>query len=466
MRRIPIRELSPGQRFEQPLFGAAGQKLLGGGTPLTERHITALRMSGEIEVYLADDVGEIADERGPGVKPTRLRVGARAERAVVSAAGAVVLEEGDVVEPHHLEAVRAAGGEAFVAAGEASAEAMQKQRRAIADAAVDELRNAVAAERLSLRVEPAGRWPSGDQTDWPPLGALIEMREHAVQRIAKLFARAEAGLDTDADAFAEIVCQLIDLLRTHPRHFTQLALLCPRREDYLPDHAYTTAVLAMATAARLRWPAAAVQDLGLAALVFDLGMLLVPHRIRVGGSRLSRLDRSRVEKHPVWSLAMMQSIRGLPPAVQLAAVQHHERENGTGYPNAHRRDAIGDMARVLAVADCYAAATEPRHYRERKLPYAAMEDIVRHGAAGMFWPPAVRALVQAAGLYPVGSAVKLSTGATATVLATHPERADRPLVQPLDVDGRADGPPIDLASVKKGELAVVRAVAPPRRSAA
>lgn len=72
------------------------------------------------------------------------------------------------------------------------------------------------------------------------------------------------------------------------------------------------------------------------------------------------------------------------------------------------------------MADVFAALTSPRHYRRNKLPYVAMEQIVRSAAAGQFDKPAARALVQAAGLFPVGSFVRLSSNRIARIVAANP----------------------------------------------
>jgi HD-GYP domain-containing protein (c-di-GMP phosphodiesterase class II) len=202
-----------------------------------------------------------------------------------------------------------------------------------------------------------------------------------------------------------------------------------------------------------------VKDVGLAGLVYDLGMLLVPERIRAGTEKLADVDRARVQRHPIFSLSMIQSIQTVPPIIQLAALQHHERENGTGYPRGTRRDNVCDYARVLAVADSFAAATQHRTYRKPKLPYIAMEETLRSTTNMALWKPAVRALLEAAGLFPVGSYVKLSNGRNAHVLASNPKQLDRPTIQPLDETGKPTGDAVDLASKKPGELSVVRPLA-------
>jgi HD-GYP domain-containing protein (c-di-GMP phosphodiesterase class II) len=421
--------------------------------------VQALQRCGENEVFAAKDLDELV-EAGvvQSFDRSQLQVGKRSDRGVMTKAGRIVLEPGQEVEAHHLDAL-AAGGEAYSTDG-AMASHERRERILLADTLVEELMQEI--KFLELRVEPSSdqSWikPQPSET-WPGLEKLTELRASDVDRLRICYAHIEAGMNVSVNEFKEIVSGLLDRLAGYSTRFTQLALLCPRRQDYLPDHAYTVTVLAMAIGQQLKWSRHDIAQLGLAGLVFDLGMLLVPERIRTGACELTDIDRSRVQRHSIFSLAMLQEIQTVEPVIQLTALQHHERENGSGYPRGIRRDATCDYARVLAVADSFAATTEPRHYRRPKLPYVAMEETLRSTSAMTLWKPAVKALLQAAGLFPVGSYVKLSDGSNAHVLASNPTRLDRPLVQLVDIDGGPKGEPVDLAQIPNDTLSVTRPIA-------
>lgn len=468
MQRVPLNHVRPGQAFDQSIFLSTGQKLLGPGVELTQRHLTAIRNSGEMELLLAESVEELA---AAGVlrfcDAGKLRVGQRDHGGLIAAGGDMLLEPGEAVEQHHLDALRASG-QGFIArpvqhpkpANDADTPSV-KERILLADALVEELEAEV--DGWSLRIRPVKKPPSGGcgsvgDGEWDDPKRLARRRDIGVATIRDVYARIEAGLDVPPAELDPLLDRLMADLAAHPTRFTQLALLCPRREDYLPDHAVTVTVLAMAIAAGLGWSDDDTRRVGLAGLTFDLGMLLIPERIRVGACELSDIDRGRVRRHTAFTLSMLRHMPGLDPMIRLATVQHHERENGSGYPFGRRKEAIGDLARVLAVADTFAAATEPRHYRQGKLPYTAMEEIVRGASTMQYWPPAVRALVRAAGLFPVGSYVKLSSGATAHVLACNPNAIDRPLVQVMKKDGSPDADPLDLSTAADAPT-VVRAIA-------
>ncbi len=465
MQFISVNQMKPGQVFPHHLFLDNGQKLLSAGLPITEEHIQALHRSGNDKVMLA---GSLKDLESEGVvtqfDKSSLSVGQVADEGIITATGQILVEPGQEIEQHHIDALAACGA-AFLSKNDSAT--ARKKRISLADILIVELERETRS--LNMRVPPVtdNSWIHNDgMHEWPSLDELTRQRNKAVDTLRIIYAEVEAGLHLTIKHFSRAVDDLCTILGRFPTKFAQLALLCPRREDYLPDHIYTVTILAMATAANLRWSQADVKTVGQIAMLYDLGMLLVPHRIRTGADKLTEYDRSRVQRHPLFSLSMMESIENVPTIVKLAAVQHHERENGTGYPRNLRGEQISDYARVLAVTDTYAAITEPRHYRKPKLPYLAMEETLRSASERYFWPPAVRALIMAAGLFPVGSFVKLSTGKNATVLEANPKQVDRPVVQQIGEDGRPTGNPIDLSQLKKEQLCVVRAIPGPSAAAA
>ncbi len=298
-----------------------------------------------------------------------------------------------------------------------------------------------------------------DPAQTPDADALAERRRDAVADLGRLFDRLESNETVELAELDAIADRLMKLLESQPARFPQLALLSEPQEDYLADHGFAVAVLAMATAVNLRWPREGVRLMARCGLVFDAGMRRVPARIRLGTEPLNETDRACVQRHPIESAAMIGRIEGATPLMQLAALQHHEREDGSGYPQGLRRSRLCDPARVLAAADAYLAATEPRPHRPGKLPYLAMEELLSAAAAMRFWKPAARALSQAVGMFPVGSIVKLSTGQLARVLATNAHQIDRPVVAPLRPDGEPMGYTVNLSDEAAGPIQIVRAMA-------
>ncbi len=459
MQTVRISNLNEGDRFEQALFLPSGQKLLTPGVSLSRRHLQMLSRQAVTELILADSLDELAEA---GVLArydmSQVRVGQVAEQDLIAPGGALLVEQGQAFEDHHLASL-ADGG--FVTKGSGKSETTtRRDRMLMADLAVQQLEEALPQLELRVRPEQLEIWDMHNVNDriWPSQRVVRAKRDGIVDELQRLYTEIAAGHQVQVNAFTVMVEDLLDDLLNHRQQFPQLALMCRRQEDYLPDHAFTVAVLAMAIAAQMTWSREHVRLMGLASLVFDLGMLQVPKRIRIGSGELSDIDRNMVHRHPVFGLLQLELIEGEPTLIKLMAYQHHERENGSGYPCGIRGDRICDFARVLAVADAFAAQTAPRSFRKMKLPYVAMEEMIRAAASNEFYKPAVRALVQAAGLFPVGSYVKLSNGKYAHIIAGNPNHLDRPVVQILNRDATRIGEPVDLSRMSPEMLSVVRPV--------
>jgi HD-GYP domain-containing protein (c-di-GMP phosphodiesterase class II) len=468
MEIITAKSIREGQTFPESLFMASGQKLLNGGVTITARHLAVLRNLPDTQLYRAQSVGELV-KAGivRRVDAKSLRVGQKAMHDLYGAGGNLVLEQGETVEAHHLDAMEA-GAFAGMQEEQSDAQRRRRERMMMAEASIEQL--CLDCEKLDLRIPAAGAdiWsmrPTFSPPPWPDADQLIHERGLHVERVRKWQSQVEAGSELRIAEVQAVVDELFALLLAHPERFTQLALLCPRRDNYLPDHALCVTVLAMAMAARLTWSAAHIKQIGVMGLLYDVGMLLVPERIRQGGCALSEIDRQRVQRHPSYSLTMLSEVPGLDRVIQLGIFQHHERETGIGYPMGLRGERICDFAKVLALADVFAAATSPRAYQQPKLPYVVMEELIRSAAAGIFHKPAARALVQAAGLFPVGSYVLLSNRLTAHVFAANAQRLDRPTLRLLDKENQPTNVMIDLAQVPAEKLSVIRPAPRPETAA-
>ncbi len=432
MQRIAVTSIRVGARFDQAVFLPNGQKVIPAGAAVTDRHLRLLLGQSEPTVVLADDYdGQHADQVDL-YESLSHNLTTYAKRSSVS-------PNADLAR-------------------------LRKQHIDACDRMVEDLLHEAIGIDKRVYPKPMEIWDNfhshGDP--WPLRHELIDWRNGAVTELQAIYDRIELGRRVSVEEFSPILSEMMRRLLNHRERFTQLALTVPRRDDYLPDHALTASVLAMATAAQLTWGPCDIERLGLLGLVYDLGMLLVPDHVRIGGEQLTDIDRGRVQCHTAYTLPLLDLVDGLPDILRLAAYQHHERENGTGYPQGLRDSDICDYARLIAVADVYAALTAPRNYRKNRLPYVAMEQLIRSASTGQFYRPAARALVQASGLFPVGSFVRLSTGKVAQIIAANPNHLDRPTVQMVTAEGKLVGDPINLARVPKDTILIERPVPAPQ----
>jgi putative nucleotidyltransferase with HDIG domain/PAS domain S-box-containing protein len=150
------------------------------------------------------------------------------------------------------------------------------------------------------------------------------------------------------------------------------------RDPYTAGHQRRVAELASAIAAALGWDEGRLELLRTAALLHDIGKILVPAEILAKPGRLTDVEMQIIRQHPVAGADIVEPI-GFAPEVAAMIRQHHERLDGSGYPDGLRGDEVIPEARVLAVADVVEAMISHRPYRAA-LPVAAAVTELGDGA--------------------------------------------------------------------------------------
>jgi response regulator RpfG family c-di-GMP phosphodiesterase len=182
--------------------------------------------------------------------------------------------------------------------------------------------------------------------------------------------------------------------RTFLSAMTSLARTVEERDSYTAGHSCRVRNFSLHLANAIRLDRKTKRLLGLAAQLHDIGKVAVPDAILNKPTRLTREEYAVVQLHPV------TGERILAPVVRnrevLAGIRgHHERLDGSGYPDGLRGDQVPLFARIIAIPDCFDALTTSRAYRGA-LPVDEALEILRQGAGTQFDPDLVRAFLQIA----------------------------------------------------------------------
>ena len=141
--------------------------------------------------------------------------------------------------------------------------------------------------------------------------------------------------------------------------------------------------------------------------------------------------------HPIFGFNLLKT-SDFPLVVSLAALEHHERENGSGYPQKLTGEKISLYAKIIAVACSYEALTAARPHKDAKDGYSGMLDLLKNEGK-QYDDTIVKALVYSLSIYPIGLYVLLSNGKKGQVVDVNPENPKFPLVQvfgELNPDGK------------------------------
>lgn len=219
----------------------------------------------------------------------------------------------------------------------------------------------------------------------------------------------------------------------------------PPGVDYLAFHQARVAVLALRVGAGLGYEPRRLGELGMAACVFDAGLWQVPEAVLRQGDPLSAREQELYRAHPRLGAALLR--RWTPPSDVIldAVLHHHEREQGQGYPQGLRGPAIHPDAKIIGLADTYAALTLPPAPRVGRPAHEAIREIVRSRARA-FDPVLIKALLHETSLFPPGTLVRVSNGEIGRVVALN---RDHPLRPRIELLGRPSAVPrlIDLVEM-------------------
>lgn len=219
----------------------------------------------------------------------------------------------------------------------------------------------------------------------------------------------------------------------------------------LAKSAINTAILAITIAREMQFKTENLSEIAAGALLHDIGMFRIPQDIVGKQGQLTVEETALIHTHTTHSYNIITRSLACSPAVGTIALQHHERWDGTGYPQKLVGNAIDTGARVICIADAFEAMASEKSYRQPLTGYFAMKNIVSENAAH-FAPATLKAFVRVLGMYPIGSGVALSDGRIARVIDVSPEVPLRPVVQVIaDVGAKkiSGGQSINLARQKQ-----------------
>ncbi len=262
-------------------------------------------------------------------------------------------------------------------------------------------------------------------------GINEELKIKAVASIKQLYinfkGQSDAVVLRQIDSIGSITENLIEDISRTSQFMTNIIDL-KMYDDYTYHHSLSVAVLAIAMGLTIGFNTNKLYELGLCAMLHDIGKLDVPLEILNKPGRLSQQEYAIVKLHPLYAANYFKGKKMIPTATYDGILSHHERYDGTGYPFGIAGSDISDFARILAIADVYDALTSNRPYRRPNLPSEAIEYIMG-GVGTLFDEEYVRLFLRKVAPYPVGTCVRLSNGIIGVVTQNHESQPLRPSVR-------------------------------------
>jgi HD-GYP domain-containing protein (c-di-GMP phosphodiesterase class II) len=195
-------------------------------------------------------------------------------------------------------------------------------------------------------------------------------------------------------------------------------------DEYTLNHSVNVCLLATALGRRLGLNRGEIVDLGIAAFFHDLGKLETPLEILNKPSKLDAAEREIMEQHPfkgAEKLVLLQESKRLPLRAIHVAMEHHIKEDLSGYPRYFHKDDVNLFSKIVKVVDFFDAVTTRRVYRTNVFTRAEALSLMLEQSGAEFNPLILKAFVNLMGSFPIGSLVALSTGEIGVVFELNPD---------------------------------------------
>ena len=235
------------------------------------------------------------------------------------------------------------------------------------------------------------------------------------QAVSDMFREARMGKAVDAQRVGELVQDISDSVARNASALISLARL-KTVDDYTYMHSVAVCAMMIALARQLGFDGEAVRAAGVAGLLHDMGKALLPPGVLSKPGKLTAAEFAIVRSHPELGHRILVSGGNASQISLDVCLHHHEKVDGTGYPEGLKGRQISLYARMGAICDVYDAITSNRPYKAGWDPAESMRKM-GEWAGGHFDPVVFQAFVKSLGIYPVGSLVRLGTDRLGVVTA-------------------------------------------------
>ena len=199
-------------------------------------------------------------------------------------------------------------------------------------------------------------------------------------------------------------------------------------DNYTFTHMVNVSILTMSQARALGIDGSMLRELGLAALMHDIGKVRTPTEILNKPEKLTDAEFSVMRMHVVDGAEILRRTPEMPAVAPVIAFEHHLRLDGTGYPFGAKRNGLNVGTMLCSIADVYDAMRSQRAYQQA-FPSDRILEVMKRNDGHQFDQNLVRRFTQLLGIYPPGNLVRLDDGAMAVVIAVHAPEPFKPRVK-------------------------------------
>ncbi|WP_370621810.1 HD-GYP domain-containing protein [Bacillus sp. JCM 19034] len=254
--------------------------------------------------------------------------------------------------------------------------------------------------------------------------------------------------------FSKVIQDILNDLKSNQQALSILSDIVTY-DNYIFTHSLNVTVYTLRLAMELNFNEKQLGEIGLGAILHDVGKMMLPLDILNKPDRLTDPEFKIIQSHTNEGFEYLRKQHDIPLLVAHCAFQHHERLDGSGYPRGIMKNEIHEYAKIIAIADVFDAVTSHRVYRKAMLPNEALE-LLYAGAGTQFDQSLVEAFRRVVALYPEGLSVTLSDGREGIVIKQNKQLTTHPIVRIISEDGKDLLECYDLDLSKQLDVTIVK----------
>jgi len=288
--------------------------------------------------------------------------------------------------------------------------------------AADSVRNAAPVD---VEVEPAAVYPDKAtfEEELPQAQAAHEKAQVAVQEV---IADIQKNRSLQLEKVNDAVNWMVESVVRNPDGLIWLTRL-KTVDTYTYDHGLNTAIYLIAFGRHLGLPQDQLQMIGTVGMMQDVGKIRLPRELLEKRENYTASEYKVAQSHVQHSIDIIKTSQDASGALINIVAQHHERYDGSGYPNGLEGDQITMLGGMAGLIDTYTAMVSVRPHKEPLSVQAALQQLYNLRDHS-FKADLVEEFIQCIGVFPVGSLVELNTAEVAVVVAQNRTRRLKPRV--------------------------------------
>jgi len=260
-----------------------------------------------------------------------------------------------------------------------------------------------------------------------PIGRknILEIYNGAVEVVKDVMTEIRMGKIPRAEPVHNVVNEMTESVLSDPNAMIGLTMI-KNYDNYLFNHSVNVSIMSLSLARFMGLPANEVHDVGVGALLHDVGKTGVSEQIIRKPGGLSSEEWEKIKEHPQLGSNIIKRMEGVNEAVGRVIFEHHIKFDHSGYPQT--TSTLHPLSQIVTVCDAYDALTTLRVYQKPHDPVEAIK-ILDSFSGRHFNPDIIKAFVNMMGMYPVGTMVRFSTNEIGVVKKINVDAPERPLVK-------------------------------------